>query len=262
MEADGATGLYEWLPVYENGRAVPMEIDDDQATVRFSVPGTYHVEVESGSRSDSCEIVAQQSQTTPVPGILRLVATGRNASTGGSFGEPLAVRIGQYGEVRFEIRNTSSTVSLNNLTVRAVLPDGLAYVPGTAAMNGTNVGSDTLAVTGYPIGGIGPGQRTVITFRIVPEASSFSAGTTSTALVGQVYGGGVAGSDILDVDVTRATAGIGSQVKTGPGEALLTAFLISAIMTLLYVSYTHTSTYRRREVDVISKQRDPLDFRS
>jgi hypothetical protein len=53
-----------------------------------------------------------------------------------------------------------------------------------------------------------------------------------------------------------------SNVKTGPGDAVLAALLVSGIVTLLYVSYTHTSAFRRREVKTITDQHDPMDFRS
>lgn len=51
-------------------------------------------------------------------------------------------------------------------------------------------------------------------------------------------------------------------VSTGPGDAVVAALLVSGITTLLYVSYTRTSMFRRREVDAIADHKDPMDFRS
>jgi hypothetical protein len=41
----------------------------------------------------------------------------------------------------------------------------------------------------------------------------------------------------------------------------LVALLVSAIATLLYVSYTNSSAFRRHELERIGKERDPLDFK-
>jgi hypothetical protein len=53
-----------------------------------------------------------------------------------------------------------------------------------------------------------------------------------------------------------------SEVATGPGEATLLALIISALVSLLYVTYTHSPLALRREVEDISKDQGPLDFRS
>jgi len=55
--------------------------------------------------------------------------------------------------------------------------------------------------------------------------------------------------------------GVGG-VKTGPGDAVLLALVISAGISLAYVSYTRSPIGRRREIDAISKNGDPMDFRS
>lgn len=79
---------------------------------------------------------------------------------------------------------------------------------------------------------------------------------TSTAINGNVP------QAICTVNVITPapTGGIGT-VKTGPGDAVVMALLVSGIVTLLYVSYTHTSMFRRREIDSITRKKDPLDFR-
>jgi hypothetical protein len=68
-------------------------------------------------------------------------------------------------------------------------------------------------------------------------------------------------------DPARLTPGSGQvgnpgSVSTGPGEATILALIVSAIISLLYVSYSHSPLYRRREIQKISEDQDSLDFRS
>jgi hypothetical protein len=60
----------------------------------------------------------------------------------------------------------------------------------------------------------------------------------------------------------RNVAGSPGEVPTGPGEATLLALIVSALVSLLYVSYTHSPLYHRREAEKVSEDQGPLDFRS
>jgi hypothetical protein len=60
----------------------------------------------------------------------------------------------------------------------------------------------------------------------------------------------------------RNIAGSPGQVPTGPGETALLALVLSVIVSLLYVSYTHSPVYRRREAEKVSDDQGPMDFRT
>lgn len=62
---------------------------------------------------------------------------------------------------------------------------------------------------------------------------------------------------------TGGGGGIGGagQTPTGPGEAVFLAFMLASVTVLLYVSYTHTTLFRRREIQKVSDDRDSMDFR-
>lgn len=62
--------------------------------------------------------------------------------------------------------------------------------------------------------------------------------------------------------VAGTCTGSAGQVQTGPGEATLLALIISALVSLLYVTYTHSPLGLRREAEDISKDQGPMDFRS
>jgi hypothetical protein len=55
--------------------------------------------------------------------------------------------------------------------------------------------------------------------------------------------------------------GVGG-VSTGPGDAVVLALISSAIVTLLYTAYTRSPSFRKKEIEGIAKQHDPMDFRS
>jgi hypothetical protein len=79
---------------------------------------------------------------------------------------------------------------------------------------------------------------------------------TSTSSCPDSDGDGI--PDILDPAVLGSAGG----VQTGPGEATLLAMIISALVSLVYVSYAHSPIGKRREAEAISKDQGPLDFRS
>ncbi|HXV26948.1 MAG TPA: hypothetical protein VD862_02925 [Candidatus Paceibacterota bacterium] len=51
------------------------------------------------------------------------------------------------------------------------------------------------------------------------------------------------------------------QIPTGPGESTVLALIVSAIVTLLYVGYTSTDAFRRREAGVIARKGGSSDFK-
>jgi len=57
-------------------------------------------------------------------------------------------------------------------------------------------------------------------------------------------------------------AGSASTVQTGPGEATLLALIVSAVVALLYASYTHSPVYKQREAEEVSRDQEPMDFKS
>jgi uncharacterized repeat protein (TIGR01451 family) len=188
---------------------------------------------------------------------------GLNASTGGMESSTVQARGGQQLEVLLHVRNTQTGGVFNNVVARVALPSGLVYVSNSTAVNGTPAGIDSVTTSGIALGTLGPQQEAVVTFRVNVIAAQFVVGTTQVAV------GAFADatdsperSGSLAVVVARLASGRTGTVSTGPGDAVVVALLLSAIMTLLYVSYTHTAAFKRKEVDTITRDRDPMDFRS
>jgi uncharacterized repeat protein (TIGR01451 family) len=198
-----------------------------------------------------------------------LSISGRNVTTAGVQSTTVQLQGGQEVEVILSIRNTTadatgnSAAALSNVVVRAILPSGLAYLPGSTSINGVATTIDSVTTGGLALGSLVSQQQSLVAFHAKAIASSFVVGTTQVTIPVTVSAINTPSQTVvLPVTVTRTTAGGVGTVKTGPGDAVLVALMMSAIMTLLYVSYTHTSAYKRREIDAITKGRDPLDFRS
>lgn len=168
----------------------------------------------------------------------------------------------QQVEVIVRTHNAQST-TLNNAVVRATLPAGLTYVAGSTSVGGAPTSIDAITTGGLSLGAIGPQQDLAIVFRATVVGSQFPIGTTQVQVgVSISADNATQNSGALAVVVNRPVAGQPGAVQTGPGDAVFAALLVSAIITLLYVSYTHTSAFKRREVETITRERDPMDFRS
>jgi len=260
LQAQGG-GPYTWLA--PGGTIVSADEDrGDRVKVAYQTAGTYTVSVRSSGRSASCTVVAA-SQQQPASDI-GLSVTARNVSTGGPEGTTVGARGGQQVEVVARVSNPATDANLANVLVRASLPDGITYVNGTTTINNAPVTVDSVAAGGLAVGGMGPGQSATVRFKVRVNGGSFPVGTSQAILVVQASADGLEGrSGSVTISVSRPAAGGGAGgVQTGPGDAVLVALLVSGIVTLLYVSYTHSPVFRRSEVEQVSRDQGPMDFRS
>jgi len=234
-------------------------------TYRTAGPYTIVAHVNNGP-SATCQVQVQQLQPSTSPE-LTLAVTGRNASTAGSESTSVSAANNQEVEVINRISVPQSGALATNVTVGALLANGLTFVPGSASINNTPVSivslaTDGLAIDALAVGSISPGQTVTVKFRLRVDTSTLPV--AQTQLIVPVYVRSTelpARSGQLTIVLARSSGQVGT-VKTGPGDAVLAALLVSAVMTLLYVSYTHTSVFRRREVGDIARARDPMDFRN
>jgi uncharacterized repeat protein (TIGR01451 family) len=191
------------------------------------------------------------------------MVTARNVSTAGAESDNVSIRTGQQVEMRIRVSNRTGATTWNGIVIDAALPAGVTYAPGSTTVRGIRSTFNTIVAGGLDVGALGPGQDVLVTFRANVSAGQFAAGTTQVQAAARMRAAGSEDmSDTVELTVTRSEGGGSGSAQTGPGEALLAAFLVAAVMTLLYTSYTHTASYRRSEVGSITKQRDPLDFRS
>jgi uncharacterized repeat protein (TIGR01451 family) len=177
---------------------------------------------------------------------------------------PVAASPTQTIQFVLRVRNTSAG-SLTNVTLRDVVPQGITAIAGSVRVGGV-AASDILTTSGLNIGTLAPGQEAVVTFsgRVV-TARELPMGTTTLINTVQAMADNV-GMIIaqLPIIITNSAVVV-PPISTGPGESTILALIISGIVTLLYVGYTNTDTYRRREVGEIvretKKDAKQFDFR-
>lgn len=193
---------------------------------------------------------------------MTLVKLGRNLTRGDTAQtNPVYATPGQTVEFVLRVRNNAAS-PLADVLVRDIVPQGITFVPGTVRLNGQSA-SDALVSSGLPVGTLAPGAEAVITFSgRVASSAELPAGTTTFVNTVQASAAGV---PLLQaqalVIVARESAPPVTQVPTGPGESALLALIVSAVITLLYVGYTSTETFRRREATHIARGGSgPFDF--
>lgn len=204
-------------------------------------------------------------RTSPTPS-MTLTKMGRNLTRGQVTGEfsPVTASPGEIVEFVIRIRNTSLS-PLVNVTVRDALPPGVSYVTGTARLNNQPM-SDALVLSGANIGTIGVGQESLIAFSgRIAASSALPQGNTTLINTVQASADSVP-TLIAQLPIIINNPGIViPPVNTGPGESTALALIISAIVTLLYVGYTSTDLYRRREaaglVREAGHEKDLFNFR-
>ncbi len=193
-----------------------------------------------------------------------LAKMGRN-TTRGETGEHSPVRSSPGETIQFVLRarNTSSG-TLTNVLLRDILPSEITLVPGSVRI-GTTTASDTLVTTGASLGTLVPGQEVLVTFSgVVAAAGALPAGATTVLNTATLMGTGI-GTITAQLPVVITNGGVAvPPVNTGPAETTMLALIISAVVTLLYVGYTSTDTYRRHEASILAQEsrNEPSDFNS
>jgi uncharacterized repeat protein (TIGR01451 family) len=194
---------------------------------------------------------------------MSLVKMGRNI-TRGQTGEysPVYSSPAQTIEFVLRVRNTSNA-PLDNVVLRDILPSSITFVPGTVRIGGAP-GNDALVSGGLSLGALAVGQEFVVTFQArVAVAAQLPAGTTTliNTVTATATGVGALSAQLPIIIANEAV--VVPPIKTGPGESTVLALIISGIITLLYVGYTGTDTYRRREAGGLVKEtkEDTFNFR-
>lgn len=256
--ADGLVGSGLNLGTMVPGRSITIRFRATVADQSFFLVGTttlVNIAYAQGSN------VAQVSDTAFVnvtrgSQVLSMTLTkmGRNLTRGQS-GEYSSVNASPDENIEFvlHIRNVSSS-TLTNVMIRDIVPQGITYQGGTARLNGQLL-SDALVGSGVNIGSLAVGQEAVITLiGHVASAGNLPAGTTTLINTAQASADSVPTLTAqLPIIITNSNIVI-PPVSTGPGESTILALIVSAIVTLLYVGYTGTDMFRRREAGQLAKE--------
>jgi uncharacterized repeat protein (TIGR01451 family) len=266
--ADGIIGSGLLLGDMPSGRTITIRFRASVAPDAFFAVGTTSLVDIAFARGSNTSEVSDTAVVVVTKGqglAMSLTKMGRNI-TRGQTGEHAPVYASPTETVEFivRVRNTSSA-PLTNVVVRDVMPQDISYVPGSARLNGQPA-ADTLVTSGISLGSLGAGAEAVITFSgRVAGAAAFPIGTTVRINTVYATADGVGQlSAQLAVIIFRSGPPV-TEVPTGPGESTILALIISAIITLLYMGYASTDSYRRHEAGTLakesSKDRETFDFK-
>ncbi|HEY4506643.1 MAG TPA: hypothetical protein VJH71_00535 [Candidatus Paceibacterota bacterium] len=188
-----------------------------------------------------------QNLTMSITKLGRNITRGENTELG-------SINASPNDTIEFVIRARSlSLTTINNVIIKDVLPNGLSYISNTTSVNG-NIVANGINASGINIGSLSPSQEAIIRFSAtVAPASSFIVGTTTVNNVVQasadnlstitaqlpisIVNGQVAGTSITKV----------AGVSTGTAESLMLSLLLSALATFMYMGYTRTGVFKKRE---------------
>lgn len=209
-----------------------------------------------GTASGACKVVPQPAALSVQCGATQNVLTWTNPASTCVLS---VLRSVDGGTNTF----LTSTLPLSTTTYTdANIQPGHSYT--YAIKNHPSVTSNTVTCTNGAQTGGGPAQ--IASSSPIPTSSALPGsaaptpdGTTPASTVPPSF-------SVTPVPTyspgTSVGTGAAGGVSTGPGEATVLALLVSAIVSLAYVSYTHSNTGVEHEVNEISKDQGPLDFRS
>jgi uncharacterized repeat protein (TIGR01451 family) len=254
VQASGGSGSYTWTAP---GSAYMSQVGTS-ATFRYDQSGNFTITVnDTQSRSATCAVIIPATPpptVTPVPTTpaLSLQKLVRNVTH--STGEAESVNASPADTVEFSLRVASiGAGDIIGAVVRDSLPAGLTYQPGTTTIDNVPT-ADGIMSSGVNLGNLASGRTVIVRFRAtVASTAFFNIGTTVLTNVGSVYASNAGQlTDIAQVLVTRGTTV--TQVPTGPGESAALALIISAIITLLYVGYTSTDSFKIHEAGDLARR--------
>lgn len=264
LEASGGNGTYQWGI---SGGGVQQGGNASSLLVSYSVPGRKVVTLASGGLLTRCfvEVVTE----LPAPQASTLTISKRATNVEVDAGQDRsAVSVSQGQTLRFKVRvDNTGNQAVENVVLRDVVPAGMSYVIGSTTVDGSPIIVDAITSQGISIGRIPNGFGVTVSWSAIANAvNTIPAGPSVSRPEAVVSASGMmdtrAGVDVTVSGVGGSGVGSGpGGVQTGPGDAVFLAMIVAALLTLLYSGYTRSSVYRRHEVDVLSEDQGPMDFR-
>lgn len=266
-DAVGGIGTYQWNVT---GGGIVQSGGNESISVAYNTPGTKTLRVNSGGQSGICTIVVLQGAAggptvaapVTVEKLARDMGTGEQTPTAQVTVDPGSI-------IQFVVNVKSvSSVPLTNITVHDTVPAGMTYRAGSTYVQGTPITVETLTTTGLALGTLDPNDEFTIRWAAVADQTGrLLAGRQVLRPPVTVSADNVAAVTAdMTVNIlgtgTGATATGPGGVATGPGDAVVLALTAAAAMTLLYTAYTRSGAFHRKEIERITRQRDPMDFRS
>ena len=300
LEAEGGSGVYSWsspdgdrhtsrtgseyVVSYPRTGGYTVTVNDGQANVAQCVINVTEPADIPPSETDKTDPEQEDVE-------LSVDKKVRNVSRGSTLSDTTPASPGEIVEFVITVNSTGDDDALG-VVVADVMNVDLEFIPNTATVDGSPVG----AIVGQPgagsiaefdyttvfvIGDIDSGDSSTLRYQ---ARVSENAGIAGTNVDLTNIGGAVTGDLQVEAIDTAIVVIIGlpaetssptaspaatespiddaAQVETGPGQATVLALVVSAIATLLYIGYTSTSMFRRREAAGYARGSGHPDFRN
>lgn len=241
------------------GRVVTVRFRATVANAGTFANGTTtmtNVAVASGDNVPTVSDMAFVNVTITITGTTQFTIQklGRNI-TRGEFSEQNRVIAYPNDTIEFVVHVRSiSTITVNDIVLHDIVPAGITYIPNTTSIDGI-VADNGIVAGGLNIGSFVPNQEKVIRFSgRVGSSSSLPLGTTSLINTAEILNPHLIAQ--LPIVIVNGIVGGISKIPTGAQESILTALLISLMLTLMYVAYTRTQLFQTREIKSIIKDND------
>jgi uncharacterized repeat protein (TIGR01451 family) len=201
--------------------------------------------------SDTAFVTVMSGGQNPAASLAKL---GRNVTRGeASPHAPVSAAPVETIEFVINVQNTANT-TISNAVVQDSMPQGVTPIAGSVRVDGA-AAPDALTGSGLSLGTLTPGQGHTILFsgQVAPSAQ-LPAGVTNVLNTVHLSAPSITTLTAqLPIIITNNVAAVAG-VSTGPGQSTVLALIVSGIITLLYVGYTGTETYRRREAEGLAKE--------
>jgi len=197
--------------------------------------------------------------------VLDIHKFGRNI-TRGDAGENLSVTARPNDTIEFIIRvRAVAGAPINNVIVIDELPVGINYITNSTSVNGTFISSNSIVTSsGLNVGTVNTQDTVIKLFGKVGASHTVPLGTSVAINTTRTYAEN-ASLIIAQLPVTIVNSVIAgaSQVPTGASRNLLIALAISALTTVMYMLYTRTSVFNRKEIQsLVKKSKDtPINLK-
>ena len=272
LTASGGNGVFHWD---SSGGGVVQSGGNETVGFSYTTAGTKTINLTSGTSAARCTVTVTGVTATPASTVtgLTLTKTGQNLTTGGTPGMTVTANANDSVQFTLVITNNTGT-AVTDLTLTDQVPGGMTYYPGSLNVQNQVINNDTITTTGLQLGQLNAGDSVTLQWSAIadrtgllppgpqtslPNASATTAeGATANATMNVVVIG--TGTTAAATPVPTVS-GVGG-VSTGPGDAMLIALIVSALVAFLYAGYTRSNGFRRRELEQLGHSHDPLDFRS
>jgi uncharacterized repeat protein (TIGR01451 family) len=151
---------------------------------------------------------------------------------------------------------------ISSVILSDTLPSSMTIIPNTLSID--SVLTNGNIINGIEVGPLSPGQEKIVRLSVrVAIASQLPVGTTSVINTARITSPELIAQ--LPIVINNGIIAGVTKIPTGAEDSILTAVLVSLVITLMYITYTRTQLFKTRELKSMvksnKKREDWFDFK-